>query len=248
MAAEQDDAAPRPCPLGPLLAHDRSRQLLCQAMGAQPAAGQELDLLSAWWLLVHDPGIPVSPTVIEKLMALSNVARPKFWLALGQNYVESVVEGDARARAGINRTAGGILAALHALALDQHISSPTEVNAYWDIDGPAGPPQAKRRRHEAAQDEEREDEQAQSNSKGQAPPAWREAIAPDAAAFAAGDAVMPASLVLLSGVSLYHRFYQPLHLYLYHLDHLNHPHPPFTAISPALPSAGARPCSPTHSI
>ena len=109
----------------------------------------------------------MSPTVIEKLMALSNVARPKFWLALGQNYVESVVEGDARARAGINRTAGGILAALHALALDQHISSPTEVNAYWDIDGPAGPPQAKRRRHEAAQDEEREDEQAQSNSKGQ---------------------------------------------------------------------------------
>ena len=115
-------------------------------MGAHPAPGQELDLLSAWWLLVHDPGIPVSPTVIEKLMALSNVARPKFWLALGQNYVESVVEGDARARAGINRTAGGILAALHALALDQHISSPTEVNAYWDIDGPAGPPQAKRRR------------------------------------------------------------------------------------------------------
>ena len=44
MAAEQDDAAPRPCPLGPLLAHDRSRQLLCQAMGAQPAPGQELDL------------------------------------------------------------------------------------------------------------------------------------------------------------------------------------------------------------
>ena len=190
----------------------------------------------------------MSPTVIEKLMALSNVARPKFWLALGQNYVESVVEGDARARAGINRTAGGILAALHALALDQHISSPTEVKAYWDIDGPAGPPQAKRRRHEAAQDEEREDEQAQSNSKGQTPPAWREAIAPDAAAFAAGDAVMPASLVLLSGASLYHLFYQPLHLYLSHLYHLYHPHPSFTAISPALPSAGARPCSPTHSI
>ena len=155
----------------------------------------------------------MSPTVIEKLMALSNVARPKFWLALGQNYVESVVEGDARARAGINRTAGGILA-LCTLALDQHISSPTEVNACWDIDGPAGPPQAKRRRHEATQDEERKDEQAQSNSKGQTPPAWREAIAADAAAFAAGDAVMPASLVLLSGPSLYHLFYQPLHLYL----------------------------------
>ena len=116
------------------------------------------------------------------------------------------MEGDARARAGINRTAGGILAALHALALDQRISS-REVKAYWDIDGPAGPRQAKRHRHEAAQDEEREDEQAQSNSKGQTPPAWREAIAPDAAAFAAGDAVMPASLVLLSGASLCHRFY-----------------------------------------
>ncbi len=54
------------------------------------------------------------------------------------------MEGDARARAGINRS---ILAALHALAFDPRISSPTEVNAYWDIDGgPAELPRAKRHR------------------------------------------------------------------------------------------------------
>ncbi len=67
-------------------------------------------------------------------------ARPKFWFALGQCYIEAVVEGDGRGDAGINRTAGGMLAALHAFVSDPRISSATEVNAYWEIDGePAEP-------------------------------------------------------------------------------------------------------------
>ena len=68
---------------------------------------------------------------VEKLMDIIKVARPKFWLILGQSYIETVVEGDARARAGINRTAGGILATLHVFASDERII--THRNAYWKI-------------------------------------------------------------------------------------------------------------------
>ena len=68
-AAEEVQAAPRPCPLAPLLGDDRSRHFLCQAMGAQPAPDQAENLLLAWWLLVQDRGLPVSPDAVEKLKA-----------------------------------------------------------------------------------------------------------------------------------------------------------------------------------
>ena len=45
------------------------------------------------------------------------------------------MEGDGRGDAGINRTAGGMLAALQAFVSDPRISSATEVNAFWEIDG-----------------------------------------------------------------------------------------------------------------
>ena len=129
MAAED---VPRPCPLAPLLVDDRSRLFILQAMGAQPDPDQAENLLSAWWLLVRDPGLPVSPGAVEKLKTLINAARPKFWSTLGQCYIETVVEGDGRGDAGINRTAGGMMAALQAFVLDPRISSATEVNAYWE--------------------------------------------------------------------------------------------------------------------
>ena len=68
----------------------------------------------------------MSPGAVEKLKTLINAARPKFWSTLGQCYIETVVEGDGRGDAGINRTAGGMLAALHALVSDPRISSPTK--------------------------------------------------------------------------------------------------------------------------
>ena len=57
-------------------------------MGAQP----DPDLLSAWWLLVRDPGLPVSPGAVEKLKTLINAALPKFYPRPVLH--EAVVEGD----------------------------------------------------------------------------------------------------------------------------------------------------------
>ena len=136
-------------------------------------------------------------------MAFINAAKPKFWSALGQCYIEAVVDGDGRDDVGINRTAGGMLAALQAFVVDPRISSATEVNAYWEIDGePAEPLRAKRRRlgPGPAADEQCEDEKP---AKDQPLPAWRGVIDPDCKAYAAGDAVMPPPLSLLSGASLY---------------------------------------------
>jgi len=147
----------------------------------------------------------VSPDAVEKLMALINAARPKFWSTLGQCYIETVVEGDDRGDAGINRTAGGMLAALQAFVVDPRIFSATDVNAYWGIDGvPAEPLRAKRRRlgPGPAADEQGEDERPPKDQP-QLIPAWRGVIDPDCKAFAAGDAVMPPPLSLLSGASLY---------------------------------------------
>ena len=202
MAAED---ALRPCPLAPLLVDDRSRLFILQAMGAQPDPDQAENLLSAWWLLVRDPGLPVSPGAVEKLKTLINAARPKFWSTLGQCYIETVVEGDGRGDAGINRTAGGMMAALQAFVLDPRISSATEVNAYWEIGGePAEPLRAKRRRlgPGPAADEQCEDERP-SKDQPQLIAPWRGTIDPECKAFQAGDAVMPASLALLGGASLY---------------------------------------------
>jgi hypothetical protein len=113
-AAQEVQAAPPPCPLAPLLHDERSRHFLCQAMGALPAPDQAENLLLAWWLLVHERGLAVSPVAVEKLVALINAAKQKFWSTLGQFYIETVAEGDDRGDAGINHTAGGMLAALQA--------------------------------------------------------------------------------------------------------------------------------------
>ena len=205
MAAQEVQAAPPPCPLTPLLHDERSRHLLCQAMAAQPAPDQAEIMLSAWWLLVHERGLAVSPVAVEKLVALINAAKQKFWSTLGQCYIETVVEGDDRRNAGINRTAGGLLAALQALVVDERVSSATDVNEYWEIEGaPAEPPRAKRRRlgPGPAADDQGEDERP-ARDQPQLLPLWRGAIDPDCKAFAVGDAVMPPSLSLLSGASLY---------------------------------------------
>jgi len=149
----------------------------------------------------YERGLAVSPDAVEKLMALINAARPKFWSTLGQCYIETVVEGDDRGDAGINRTAGGMLAALQAFVVDPRISSATDVNAYWGVDGvPAEPLRAKRRRlgPGPAADEQGEDERPARDQPQLLPP-WR----PDCKASAAGDAVMPPPLSLLSGASLY---------------------------------------------
>ena len=110
MAAQDVQAAPPPCPLAPLLHDERSRHFLCQAMGALPAPDQAENLLSAWFPLVHERGLALSPDAVEKLVGLINAAKPKFWSTLGQLYIETVVEGDGRGDADINRTAGGMMA------------------------------------------------------------------------------------------------------------------------------------------
>jgi hypothetical protein len=151
-------------------------------MAAQPAPDQAENLLLAWWLLVHERGLAVSPDAVEKLKALINAALPKFWSALGQCYIEAVVDGDGRGDAGINRTAGGMLAALQAFVFDPRISSATEGNAYWKIDGePAEPLRAKRRRlgPGPAADEQGEDERP-ARDQPQLLPAWRGVIDPTA--------------------------------------------------------------------
>ena len=203
-AAEEVQAAPRPCPLAPLLGDERSRHLLCQAMGAQPDPNQAEILLSAWFFTVHERGLAVSPGAVEKLVPLINAAKPKFWSTLGQFYIDTVVEGDDRRDAGIDRTAGGMLAALHAFVVDPRISSATEVNAYWEINGaPAEPLRAKRRRPGLGPADAQGEDERPPKDQPQLIPAWRGGIDPDCKAFAAGDAVMPASLSLLGGASLY---------------------------------------------
>ena len=116
-------------------------------MAAQPAPDQAEILLSAWFFTVHERGLAVSPGAVEKLVPLINAAKPKFWSTLGQFCIDTVVEGDDRRDAGINRTAGGMLAALQAFVVDPRIFSATDVNAYWGIDEvPAEQLRAKRRR------------------------------------------------------------------------------------------------------
>ena len=208
---EEVQAAPRPCPLAPLLGDERSRHFLCQAMGAQPDPNQAENLLSAWFSLVHERGLAVSPGAVEKLVLLINAAKPKFWSTLGQCYIDTVVEGDDRGGAGINRTAGGMLAALQAFVVDQGTFSATDVNAYWGIDEvPAEPLRAKRRRPGLGPADDQGEDERPPKDQPQLIPAWRGGIDPDCKAFAAGDAVMPPSLSLLSGAHL-HPLTLPVH-------------------------------------
>ena len=142
---------------------------------------------------------------------------------LGQCYIDTVVEGDDRGDAGINRTAGGMLAALQAFVVDPRVFSATDVNAYWGIDGvPAEPLRAKRRRPGLGPADDQGEDERPPKDQPQLIPAWRGGIDPDCKAFAAGDAVMPPPLSLLSGASLY-PLILPVHCHLYHLYHFIHP-------------------------